>query len=74
MEALLELLKSCEEGTTAGQVRSVVCPENSKAGLKTMEVEVITFEESSYNVEATNLEANPGATEAAVERHYPENK
>jgi hypothetical protein len=67
MGVLLEGLRSCENGTTC-QVLSVVCPENSKAGLKEMEANMITLKESSDKMDATDLEANPEATEAVLEQ------
>jgi hypothetical protein len=67
MEARLKGLRSSGKGTTACQVQSVVCPENSKAGLKTVEADVIKFEKSPDRMEATNLEVNPETTEAILE-------
>jgi hypothetical protein len=67
MEALLEGSRSSGKMTNICKVTSEVYPENSKAGLKTLETDVITFEKSSDKMEAISLEANPGATKAAVE-------
>jgi hypothetical protein len=67
MEACLEGLRSCGIETTACQVLSVVCPENSNAGLKEMEANVITFEESSNKIEVTKMEATLEPTEASEE-------
>jgi hypothetical protein len=68
MEALLEGLRFCGKWTTACQVSSVACPEKSKADPEEIKAEVVTFEERSDRIEAHGLEANPEATEAAVER------
>jgi hypothetical protein len=40
------------------------CPENSKACLGEMKAALVTFEESSDKIEATDLKANPGEMEA----------
>jgi hypothetical protein len=58
-EALLGLRPS-EEVTKA-------CPENLKPGLNEMEVAVVTIEDSSDKMEASDLEATQEATETAVE-------
>jgi hypothetical protein len=68
MEALLEELRSCRKRTTICMLASEVCQDNSKAVLKEMEAAVNTLEERSRKMDATDLEANPEATEAAVVR------
>jgi hypothetical protein len=49
-------------------VASEACPEKSKPGPEGTKAAVVTFEEISDRMEATDLDANPKATEAAVER------
>jgi hypothetical protein len=67
-EALLEGLRSCGERIVICKVESEACPEKSKAGPERMEDAVVTFEGSLDRIESTDVEATPGATEAAVER------
>jgi CHAT domain-containing protein len=68
MEAFLDELRFCGKRTTACQVSSVASPNKSKAGLEVTETAVVTFKERLEKMEATDLEANPEATDAIVER------
>jgi hypothetical protein len=61
IEAWKKRYLSSEERTTICRVPPVACSDNS-------EDNVITSEESSEEMEATNLEATPEETEAPVER------
>jgi hypothetical protein len=67
MKALLEGLRSCGKRTTACQLSSVGCPNKSKVGPEGTGAAVDIFKRISDKMEATNLEANPEATEAVVE-------
>jgi hypothetical protein len=68
MGARLEGLRSCGKRTTICKVASVACPEESQSGPKEMEADVITFEECSNKMDATNVEATPVAKEDVLER------
>jgi hypothetical protein len=61
IEAWKERFLSSEERTTICRVPPVACPDISEG-------DVITSEDSSEEMEATDLEATLEATEAAVER------
>jgi hypothetical protein len=67
MDALLDGLRSCGERTTVCQV-SVACSKKSNAGPEGTGAAVDTSEGISDKMVATNLETNPEATEAVVER------
>jgi hypothetical protein len=60
-EELTADLKVMVARMAANQAEMLACPDNSEA-------DVITLEESSEEMDATRLEANPEPTEAAVER------
>jgi hypothetical protein len=72
-------LRFCGKRITTYKVASEACPEKSMAGPEWMEDTVVTFEGSLDRMEAMDMEATPGAKEAAVEhqklhrderRHY----
>jgi hypothetical protein len=60
-EELTADLKAMVARMAANRAEMLACPDNSEAG-------VITSEESSEQMDATRLEANPEETEAAMER------
>jgi hypothetical protein len=60
-EELTADLKAMVAWMAANQTEMLACPDISEA-------DVITFEKSSEEMDATRLEANPEETEAAVER------
>jgi hypothetical protein len=71
MEAFLEGLRSWGKEMTACQDVTEACPEKSKASVEEMEAAMDTFEEGSEEIEATDLEANPGETEAMTTAGSP---